>query len=107
MCVPAEQDKGRAQRHHDELVISINAGKKDLHEKTKERGAAADANRKAGYAALLVLRLFVLLGSIILASFLSVLPGICAGRCHLSSGGSSLLLAVAHHGSSVSIPCIM
>ncbi|DBA77355.1 TPA: hypothetical protein ACH3X2_000872 [Trebouxia sp. C0005] len=43
-----EQDKGRAQRHHDELVISINAGKKDLHEKTKERGAAADANRKAG-----------------------------------------------------------
>ncbi|DBA97424.1 TPA: hypothetical protein ACH3X1_015143 [Trebouxia sp. C0004] len=43
-----EQDKGRAQRHHDELVISINAGMKDLHEKTKERGAAADANRKAG-----------------------------------------------------------
>ncbi len=51
----AEQDKGRAQRHHDELVISINAGKKDLREKTKERGAAVDANRKAGYAALLVL----------------------------------------------------
>lgn len=62
ICVSAEQDKGRAQRHHDELVISINAGKKDLREKTKERGAAADANRKAGYAALLVLHFFVLLG---------------------------------------------
>ena len=48
MC--AEKDKERTQRHHDELVIAINAGKEELREKRKERGAAADANRKAGYS---------------------------------------------------------
>lgn len=47
MCT--EKDKERTQRHHDELVIAINAGKEELREKRKERGAAADANRKAGY----------------------------------------------------------
>lgn len=51
----AEQDKERVQRHHDELVISINTGKNDLREKKKERGAVADANRKVGYAAMPVL----------------------------------------------------
>ena len=44
----AEQDKERTQRHHDELVMAINEGKNRLREKRKERGAAADANRKAG-----------------------------------------------------------
>ena len=48
MC--AEKDRERTQRHHDELVIAINAGKEELREKRKERGAAADANRKAGYS---------------------------------------------------------
>ncbi|KAL3149139.1 hypothetical protein ABBQ32_001975 [Trebouxia sp. C0010 RCD-2024] len=43
-----EKDKERTQRHHDELVIAINAGKEELREKRKERGGAADANRKAG-----------------------------------------------------------
>lgn len=47
--VSTEKDKDRTQRHHDELVIAINAGKDELREKRKERGAAADANRKAGY----------------------------------------------------------
>ena len=49
LCVCAEKDKERTQRHHDELVIAINAGKDELREKRKERGAAADSNRKAGY----------------------------------------------------------
>ena len=48
--VSTEKDKERTQRHHDELVIAINAGKDELREKRKERGAAADANRKAGYS---------------------------------------------------------
>ena len=48
----AEKDKERAQRHHDQLVIGINAAKNDLREKKKERGAVADANRKAGCATL-------------------------------------------------------
>lgn len=48
-CVCTEKDKERTQRHHDELVIAINAGKEELREKRKERGGAADANRKAGY----------------------------------------------------------
>ena len=56
-CGCTEQDKERAQRHHDELVISINTGKNDLREKKQERGAVADANRKAGYAALQALLL--------------------------------------------------
>ena len=50
LCVCAEKDKERTQRHHDDLVIAINAGKDELREKRKERGAAADANRKAGLA---------------------------------------------------------
>lgn len=60
-CGCSEQDKERAQKHHDELVISINTGKNDLREKKQERGAVADANRKAGYAALPVLQALLLL----------------------------------------------